>query len=290
MSDPLQRNPVLDERWLNRASWWVNHRQGLRHFVIGVLLVIIMGLFALAAYRLIHATFFGEMDRQLVLANLTAPLDYTLLQEHFAPTPLTINTPRVLPERSGEGQYDVLTTVTNPNKQWLATVTYHYVINGASGPDSTTLLLNQETKQLLGAAVATTSSSVVTLEVSNISWRRLHDPTAFDLRKPSLVIEQPEFLGASDVRIKGDAQSPISQARFILKNDSIRGLWSVDLLVIAQTGETAIAARQLTVERVPPNSSRLITVNFPPNIPSNSSLKVMTGVDVSSDSAFMPPQ
>lgn len=288
MTSPLQRNPILNERWLNRATWWVNHRQGLWQFFVVLLFVVIILFLGLALYGAVRGTVLGATDRQSMLANLTAPLDYTLQAAHFAPSELVVTAPVILSERTGQGQYDALTFITNNNDAWLAQVTYHYTVNGLAQEDYIVTILNSETRGIIGAAIAPTASASTSLDIVNVRWQRLRNPSEFTARKPQLISSQTEFLAASDIRLKSEAQSPVSQARFVITNDGLQGLWAIDLLVIAQVGDHPVAARQLTIDRVLPGVGRLVTVNFPPTVPSIATIKVMPSVNSGKADIFMP--
>lgn len=267
-----KQNPLLDEQWLQIASFWTTYRDRIRTGLIVVYLTIVGVIILYGAFLAFDMWVLSAKQHRDAIQSLTTFPDYTTRHAAIAPKSLPAPVAVVLPESASEGVYDVLLRFSNPNPQWLVDVTYQY-----EDKSNTVRILNGEERLVVVQGAATTLGTVPAISIVDTNWRRVRDVERLNALKPEIVTEDVVYLSS-------DGPSRVS---FILRNNSIYNFWEATLLVALLQGDRAVAARQIQVSQLLSSEERAVTVNFFGGVGGVTDVLIVPFVDVSSEKVFM---
>lgn len=287
-SMPLDNNanPILDEKWLNRAAWWVRNRGRLARVALVVFFVISGGMILYSFYGWADYWFIGRAEEQRLFQELTRSTNYTALHANLRPADIQPSVAVVLPGSGQDGRWDVLVKFVNQNPKWLAAITYRASTPDGTTPETSTIsLLNSEERFVLVPALALSPGANVQVEITDVRWTRLREPETLNKRKPTFTVREVRFISPAELRLSGD--TGVSQVNFVATNESTYGFWAVDFMVVLMQGDRAVAAQATTLDKFAIGEERSVSLNMYTAIPTVTSVLVIPRVDVSRDSAFM---
>lgn len=267
------QNPILDERWLQIASFWTTYRERIRSGLIIFYLVVVGSIFLYGLYLAFNMWVLTSRDYAQSMRDLTTFPDYTSRHSVIAPQLLPAPIAVVLPESATDGAYDVLLRFSNPNPQWIANVEFEY----GEGDRQVVRVLNGDERLVVVKGAATTLGAVPTISVVDVDWRRVRDLERFNSLKPDLVTDEVSY---------SSTEGP-SRVAFTLNNNSIYSYWDVSLLVALLQGDRAVAARQVQVSQLLSNEEREVVVNFFGGVGGVTDVLVVPFVDVWDEKVFM---
>lgn len=287
MATSSPSNPVLNERWLKRASWWVRHHHQLRLTILILTVLVEASLLSYSGYVWFDYLVLGRRRQAALERDLSDAVDMRPLHQALAPQPIAVPTTVVLPGSGAAGAYDVLVKLKNPNPQWVATVTYAFAGDEGLDPAQPVVVLNAEERFVIGVGVARSVSAKPAVTVTNIGWRRLREPARFDDGKPRFVVSDVTFLPAAEAG-RRDSRLPLSQVRFTVSNESVASFWSVGFTVVLLQGDRPVAARYTTLEQFQSGEQREVSLNLYTSIPTVTTVLVVPDVNILDPSVFMP--
>ncbi len=278
------QDPMLNEKWLMRAAWWVAHKQQLRNGFAAVVLFVSGAAILYSAYGFLDYWIFSRARDQQILQQLaTSSINFSAITK---PQPIGLSVPTVLSESAGNGHYDVLVKVVNPNKKWTADVTVHIAsADQSQGVDESITLLDSDEQFLIAPGLASSSGSSAEAIVSNVVWHRLKNVADLDARKPKFDVTDVHFVSGPELKITGN--TTVGQVTFSVANQSIFNFWSVDFTVVIMEGDNPVAAAKTTLTKFLSNEKRNVSINFYSDIPAATNVLVVPYVNVSDDSVFM---
>lgn len=291
MPDLQNANPILNERWMRWAAFSVAHRDQLKRWGIISTIIVEAIFLTYAGYGLLDHYVLSRDQEAAMFADLTRSVDVRPLHEATMPTPIAISAASVLPGSAQGGGYDVLAKFLNSNKQWAATVTYHFEGGTeASSADRQITLLNDEEKFVIGAGVAS-GLGAPNVVLTNVKWKRLRNVEQFERLKPNFKVENVKFIPAESVDSapdSGGSSIVLSRVAFTVTNESISSFWSVGFTVVLLQGDRPVAARSFAIDKVKSGETRDVSLNLFTSISSVTSVLVVPDVNILDESIFMP--
>lgn len=259
MSEQPNVNPVLNESWFKWASRWVRYRPILQKIALVSAIIVEAVLILYSSYGWLDYFVISRNRENLLYQELSRPLDFREINQTRSPKPVAILSALTLPGGGLGGSYDVLAKLSNPNQNWLASVSYQFVVDGEKGPASEILMLNDDEKYIIGAGLASSPSASAELIINSVNWQRLREWAKFNERKPRLSISDVKF---APVIQRGGEVSPLGRVSFTVTNESSYNFWSIGFKIILLRGDRPVAARFMTLEQVRSTEQRPVSLNI----------------------------
>ncbi|OGL87407.1 hypothetical protein A3I40_02465 [Candidatus Uhrbacteria bacterium RIFCSPLOWO2_02_FULL_48_12] len=287
MPEQQNINPVLNERWLKWASWWVNNRPSIQKIWLVAVIATEAILIGYSGYVWLDYLVFGRREEEQLYQDLSRTTDMKSLHQIMAPQPIAVLSADVLPAGGSGGSYDVLAKVANPNTRWVAFISYQFIIGGETAPPSVTetYILNSDERFVIGAGLARSASAKAEMAITNVRWQRLREPARFNERKPSFKVTDVSFAPVAE---RGGTYGSVSRVSFNVTNESSLNFWSVGFTIVLLQGDKAAAARHTTLDQVRSMEKRSVSLNIY-NVQSSAVNKVLVvpEVNVADPDVFM---
>lgn len=262
-------NPILDDKWLRWANFWVLHRERARKYALIFVIVIESLIIAGVVISLLNIYVFSANKNSALLSELTTFQNYKQLHSQLAPKPIPAPSVTLLPAGQ-EVDSAVLIKFNNPNEKWIAYVNYTL-----GDKQYSTVVLNKDSRFALVSGVSTSK-----VTVQNVTWRRIRNIEDFEAKRPNLKAENINYLNSEDDSLPG-------QVTFTLKNDSIYSFWEAEVMVLLMQGERAIGVRQLHMKELKAFEERNATINIYTS-GSITNVQVVPFVDFSNPASLIP--
>ncbi len=167
----------LSNKGLTFGVWFVQHKPVLK--TIGLLLLLIIAiplfLYGIIGWGMYLISGFDK-DRALEIQVRQTAINFDAVQQKLAPQPLSFGT--TLAFQSGEGRYDLVTSVSNNNPFHVAKMRYHYLFSQGSSVIIETVLLPGATRPMVAFGVASEGTPIgARLVVDEIDWDRIDNHT-----------------------------------------------------------------------------------------------------------------
>lgn len=287
MAEQPNTNPVLNERWLKWASWWVNHRPGIQKIWLVAVIAAEVILVGYSGYVWLDYLVLGRHEEEQLYADLSRTASVEPLHQIMAPKPIAVLAANVLPAGGSGGSYDVLAKLANPNTRWVAFVSYQFIIGGETAPlgQAETYILNSDEHFVIGAGLARSASAKVEVAITNVRWQRLRESARFNERKPNFKVTDVSFAPVAE---RGGTYGSVNQVSFKVTNASSLSFWSVGFTIVLLQGDRAVAARYTTLDQVRSTESRSVSLNIY-NVQSSAVNKILVvpEINVADPDVFM---
>jgi len=263
------KKPLLDRyedptgsfsnRRLKVSTWYLTHRELLRHIVIGVLVVwcvisMSIGLFVWGKYLLVDYA----RDQANIASIATQYISRDAI-ERQAPTPLVFGSASTY--MAGPDRYDFAIEVGNSNDAWIATVEYRFTYaDGETEAVSAVVLPGQERLLTVFGHERFGRPSGVSFEHLHTSWQRV---SAHAVPDPLMYIAQRVDVSTdSIVYVPANRSLDIATAvvRFNLTNHSLFGYWEYPFLVRFVQGGQVIGITSISVPEFHNGEEREIAI------------------------------
>lgn len=180
----------LDKKMLERGYWIATHRLAIERWTTRALY-----LFILLMYLIFFVQFGIYMYRLnqwnvLLASSITPLMDWRAIHEQRSPLEVEFGTPLLF--ASGEGRYDFVVEVYNPNEQWaIESLTYEFVYgDDQRTPAQQTFVLPGERRYItvLGFESAEPITSIASFNASQYRWHKVSHlpPLSWDFTEPPL--------------------------------------------------------------------------------------------------------
>jgi hypothetical protein len=282
MSDSQNLNPVLNEKWLNRAAWLVNHREQLRLLLIGSIIFADAVLILFSGYWWADFLFINRARDQRMFQEISRPAQILALHGRLGPQPLSDPLALVLGGSRHDGKYDALVKFVNPNKNWIAKIKFK-VIGDTESDSQELVLLNDEERFWVVPTITASASLVPQVVIEDVDWQSLRSTEEFNALKPRFVVSDVVYESIGS----GSDSSPASRVKFNASNESTYDWWAVEFMVIVRQGSREMAAQNIVVDRFLTGQSREVSLNFYGPIGSGASAVVIPFVDISDPGAVI---
>jgi hypothetical protein len=284
------REGQLTERELKWSRWWVNNRHAVRRAGVAV--------FAIAAFSLLAYGLFGFLDYYFLsgvreranLAQQAQPyINYVFHRERHRAEALMVESPVVV--AGGDGRYDFVALATNPNEEWVARFSYHYVSDGVMTAEREVFLLPGDSLWLDVLGVRSDSRpGQPALEMSAVNWDRVD----WHLTRPDYEVWLKERLalevGESSF-LPPDPGDPLatSRARFYLTNATAFSYRELPMTVTLWSGSRLVGINRIVISRLLSGERRMVEAVWFHEVPGVTAVEVDPQLDVFDDSLYLPP-
>ncbi|MFH2062778.1 MAG: hypothetical protein ABIJ46_01330 [bacterium] len=290
METPIENDDRLSEDQLRWGLWWLHHKAQLKTGLTVLLAVVGFSLLAYGVWGFAD-WFFGSGVREragtaLLTQNLT---DYAGFREASMPERLSVQTPIVL--TSGEGKYDLLARVANPNRRWWVEFDYRFVDSGLPDRVQHGYLLPADSRYLYQLAVDADRRPSPSFEIVDLSWHRVDghvvrpDYQTWATSRLDFVIADPEFMPPDP-----KSSLPVSRARFSVTNNTAYGYVSVPFMVALLSGERVVAANRVVASGLKAGETRTVEASWFNDLPSVTRVEVRPELNLFDPAIYLAPE
>lgn len=264
--------PVQGDVQLKIGYWIVSHKDQLRKWWALLLLGFI-------AFSTFWAMFFlswfywQQPAADRLIRSAALGLNGWQAATTFAPSALTMSPVTVI--RRDSQHADVVATITNPNRDWgAAQVRWHFQTGNSSLPAQTVFVNPTGTRPVLQLNLALPAeASSPTIMIDDVQWQRASEAA---LPVATFLVDQPELTRATVTRAGQTVTSYSVKAQ--VANRSVYNYYRVVVPVVLKSNGNIVAVDELTIERWPTLSSRLIHLTWPYAIPAADAVELFPQV------------
>jgi hypothetical protein len=285
------REDQLTEKKLNWGYWWVTNKLKVRKVFIVVLTVVDFAL--IGNFVFAYADWFfgsGVVERQQI-AQLTVPAtDYAFFRSKNAPVELSVNSTNVV--SSGDGKFDIVSQVNNPNQLWWADFDYSFALQGGRTDTQRGYILPNSTHSLAALGVPADTSLVgASLLIENLTWHRVNQR-----------FTRPDYVSWAGSRLAGIAVSdpvfvpplpddaiPAYRVRFRVTNGTAFGYYKVGFFLTLVSGGQVVGVSKVTISELRAGTSRDVEATWFSDLPSVSGIEVMPEVNIFDERNYIAP-
>ncbi|MFA6321921.1 MAG: hypothetical protein WCX71_00385 [Candidatus Buchananbacteria bacterium] len=286
MATPNTQPPGQISHWQLKVSYWyINHKLQLKKVLVGVLIAFCVILYSYSIYRLV-VILINDQAQQADLANLPNNLiDYSYFRQTQKPQDLQILSSNAL--KDGEGKYDFIFKVKNPNNNFVAlNVTYQLLVNDQILAEKTGYVYAGEEKYLgiFGQEIADAAGASV--RIVKVDWSRFNNFSVYGSQRLKFKVSDINFKAAGESGVKGDL--PVSILNFKILNDSAYGYWHVGVYMILLNGTSPVGANYISLDNLLSKETREVEMRWYESLPAVSSVEIYPEADIISSESFMP--
>lgn len=291
MANPYQVGGGFTDQELQVANWWVRHNVFLSRLGYATLVLLIAVFWGYVFWSLTDAYIISYPREQRIPAIIAS--NQKLKANLTANAPDAIQTSPVANFAGTEGRRDLLTEITNPNKDWWAEFDYQFKFGEESTPLRKGYILPGGQRYLTEVGWKSPTggaTGVPEFVVNNLAWHRVdpakveRDYNEFAATRLQLHADQPTY--SNNLKV---GNQTVGQTNFNLQNGSAYGFWSVDLTVVLFRNNAPVAVTQLNQTSVKPGESRSISINWFDNLTGISNTVVQANVNILDPNVFLPP-
>ncbi|MBU1132351.1 hypothetical protein KKC32_03865 [Patescibacteria group bacterium] len=267
---------------LKMSYWYVTHRVLIRKIILLSMAIVAGGLLLFGIAGILK---YYVLDRGRNLALETeisqSKLDYTLLSELNRPSDLAILSTKVL--NSGEGIYDIVSEVSNPNAQWMVeSFDYYFIYGEEKTPLKTDFILPGQQKYVLYLGLETASrlgSDDLILE--NIKWKKVADYQSLAEKILLFDFQNERILPASTSGLS--EQADVSRVSFDVLNESTYNFWEPRFVILMYRQNNLAGIAQTNLNGLAPGERKTETINL------FQSLSGVNRIEISPDMNILDP-
>jgi hypothetical protein len=284
------REGQLTEDKLKWGYWWVTHKvQVRRNFTIflGILGAALIGYGGYGFLDWFYGSGVGERSQ---IAQMTRPsINYASFRETMAPQPLIIDNTVAL--NAGEGTYDIVARVTNPNMSHWVDFDFEFDSGSALAPLKRDFIIPGGVKfiSLLGVKSSSPLGSAEVV-ITNIAWHRINkhviqpDLNTWALSRLNFVVSDIAFVPPA-----AEDQLRVSRATFKVKNDTGFGYRKIGFFVsLIGSGGGLIGVNYVTISDLRPHEVRQVDASWFYVLPSVSRVEVAPDINIFDDRVYIP--
>lgn len=247
-------SPILSDQQLKTGYWYATHREQVRRAGMIALACLGIGMLGFSITRLIilvtieeprFRASLGDVRQQSVRASaVIAPLaDLEILDAATFP--------------AGEGRYDFVARVRNPNTRYAAKIHSAFAHDlGSTHAMDIVVLPGQEMIVSALALELPQSPGNAQLVIESREWTQVVGWERLAAERLRLQVQEITQAPLSGVSSQGIALS------FTLVNDSAYGLWTVDVPVVLLRGSTMVGVHGVRLADVHAGEMRPVTIQW----------------------------
>lgn len=229
----------LSTKELERGYYFLTHREQFKKIGLVALLAVVLIIYVVLiinALKLASASSYTEQ-----VAKLNVQTNWSVYHERRKPIEVNRLFTKYL--SLGDGKYDLVVLLENPNQDWAATeIEYEFTIQGQSLGTEKTFLNPGETRFLVKFGYQDRSTvSNLAVNIINTKWRRFENDTPVI----NWDIKNAEYTPTSNKAV-GSADSVVIPAnvKWEARNLSVYDFWEVDFIVALFNGEDLVAVNK----------------------------------------------
>lgn len=283
----LDTSGDFSNKSLLRAEFYLKHKVLFRNIFIGVLLTwcifsILFSLIYLGKYFI----FDYSNDQLNSIKMVKVGISPSILEKN-KPQDLILGQKYVFP--SSKDKYDFGIEITNPNKAWLADLTYRVVYQGGQSLEKQVVFLPGDRKFLLELGINSpgTVPGNMQFNLLNVSWRRLN---AHEIPDPIDYIKQRANFSLENISFESFGGSGVSSGRlltFDVTNKTLFGYKEAKFNVLLKSSGNIIGFMPLYISDFASLSTQNIQVSLFNNTLSVDSVELQPVIDVFDNSIYI---
>jgi hypothetical protein len=275
----------FNSKELQYSIWYVQHKVLIYRLCIFSLVIINIFFLLLAGVQWTVYIAGIPAASQLEIEAARAP-NYTVFDQQFSPQPLQVNQTNIF--SGGINKYDIVSEVVNLNTRFVASFSYSYIIgNQKTEPQSATILPGQTT--LIANLGLTTALNNATLQVEDLTWKRLSnhtivDPKAFQTERLNFVVNNFVFSGAY-----GQGDLKVNRMTFNFANASAFSYRQPKFYVGLYNGGGLIGVMPLQYDSFASQETKAVDLRNFVNNAQVGSVRVFPRINVYDQNVYLPP-
>jgi hypothetical protein len=251
----------LSQKDLDRGMYFLQHKAMFIRLAWIAAILVIVGIYVALAFnvlRYVQAPSWLEISQNFKSNGVwsayhqeKAPLEVELGQAHA----LTL----------GNGVYNLVATIKNPNADWLvSSLDYKFIINGQDLPVRTGFLNTADQHLLLQLGYKTDAPiGSVNVKIDNVRWQRLTNETP----QISWPITDLKYQSASSVQVGGVNVALPTQVTWQAQNKSLFNFWEVGWQVALFANDNIVGVAEINERDFKSLEIRNIEANWAYNLP-----------------------
>ncbi len=286
---PVDESNKMTEDELKFGYWWVSHKVQVKKAGTIVLAIVAFSLFIYGAWG--FADWFlgsGVRERQEMGLMTLNSIDYQYFHASSRPDPMVTQAATTV--TAGEGRYDIIAKVGNPNQRWWMEFDYRFTGAGFTDQYRKGYLLPTDNKYLYSLSVEADSKPSAVLEVADVVLHRVDnhvvqpDYRSWAGDRLNFVIDDIEFLGPEK-----DSPIPVSRAAFTVKNDTAFGYVSVPFFVTLLSGTRVVGVNRVVISQLRAGETRQVEASWFNDLPNVTKVEVKPEINIFDNAVYLKP-
>lgn len=279
----------FSNRSLKLAKWYVLHKILIRKITVIILSIwsvfsIGMGIWIWGKYAVYD---YSRDDKQIEQLTRTYARTDVL---HATRGPLGLVAEEVVVYQAGSESYHLTAQVTNPNKNWIANLTYEFVMDSEK-TQSVSVAVMPDTKQpvIFSGFKSPSFPNDAQLRIVDIAWLRV-DP--HKVANPALYMEERLRFGVENIVIlkgEGTNAKETELVEFDLVNQSVYSYWEPLFYVWLMNEERVVGVTSIVPEQLHAGERRHISLSSYPDRLRITHVQISPIINVFDPGVFMPP-
>lgn len=266
----------FSDKELKFSYWYVTNKLILKRYLIIFLSLLSLSLWGFVIYALVFYIIDYPTEQYLLQRLMTTPAAAQAALEALKPAPLQIGD---LEAVGGEdARYDFISSISNPNKNWLATFNYRFIDAQNKMQLKKGFVLPLEQKYLFDLGH---ESSDGRLEITDLSWQKVFNTEYVKNDKYRFVISDEQFIAGLQA---GDPNRLV----FKLSNDSAYNYWEVGIQAYLYSGGNLASINYITLNQVRAGEQRDVEIDWNYRLPRIDSFEIMPELNVFDKNNIMP--
>lgn len=267
------------DRELSVATWLVYHKDGVRRISLGIIALIGIGTWGYFLFALADSTLFAMPTRKQATTLLTASVPpLAQLRPSTSPQELVLSNTEQVGVGSSRG---TLTTIQNPNTDWIARITE---TTGANKEQQSLSIAPGDTAYFFSQ-----DETVSTIDPKAVTWQRVHRADVGDIElykkiRRNFIIKDATY--SADTA--ADGKGTVYRARFQATNATPASYWHVPMLVLFYQGDRVASALVTIFDNFKTGETRNGDIVLTDPIGGVSTIEVIPQIDIFDPAAVMP--
>lgn len=269
--------------------WYVRNKILLYRLAIISLVIFLVVNFLYSILTFGSFLIFGTVNDNRLYQQLSFFPNYTMIHPRLSPQQLQVLGVRILP--GGVKKYDVVAEIANPNENFIAGLSYFFMIDGgASKKQSVTILPFQTNLVPLLGVESDSLPSNASLVIDNIDWQRISGHTISNVQ--SWQSERLNFSVSDFQFIPAGNQDGFPNAhviRFKLNNDTPFSFKEASFYLGLYQEQVLVGVLPMTVNHFISLESQDIDLRgFAPGLFANE-IKLFPNMNLYDSDIYLPP-
>lgn len=266
----------FSDKELKFSYWYITNKLILRRYLIIFLSLLSLSLWGFVVYSLVFYVIDLPTEQYLLGRLMTTPAASQAALEALKPLPLQIGELEAI---GGENnRYDFISSLANPNKNWLATFNYRFVDSESDPQPKRGFILPLEQKYLFDLGHENSDGR---LEISDLSWQKVFNAEYAKDDKYRFTISDEQFIAGQQA---GDPNRLV----FKLSNDSAYGYWGVGVQAYLYSGGNLASINYITLSQVRAGEQRTVEIDWNYKLPRIDSFEIIPELNVFDQDNVMP--
>jgi len=266
----------LSDSQLKFSYWYVTNKLILRKWLIALMILISTLFWLFIVWQMVFYAIDGTFEKRNIQSIISDGSSWQAVN-NFAPKPLKITDAKAISD--GNSKYDLISGLSNPNSDWLATFNYQFISSDTTYKYDGFILPGQE-KYLMDLGL---DSPVANLQIINLDWTRVEEFEPIYNQRYQFEISNEEFTAGAKA---GDP----NVLSFDITNHSAYSYWSVGIQAFLYAGSNITSANYIAVEQLKAGETRTVNLHWNNQLPRINDLEIIADVNILDQDNIIPPE